>query len=96
LAKLSDRPDGTSITPGSPFGLEAEEASTGLQVLSLCPRRTSECQMFKSLKCWLYQCAKGEIPEKSVLYRVFSHEICLYLALRIVQEMPEYEKAEWG
>jgi hypothetical protein len=57
---------------------------------------TNQFQMFKSLKCWLYQCAEGESPEKSVLYRVFSHEISLYLAMRIVQSTPEYEQAEWG
>lgn len=57
---------------------------------------TSDCQMFKSLRCRLYQCAEGEIPEKSVLYSVFSHEVSLYLAMRIVQSMPEYDEAEWG
>jgi hypothetical protein len=56
----------------------------------------SRVQMFKSLRCWLYQCAEGEIPDKSVLYRVFSQKIVLYLALRIVGEMPEYDAAEWG
>jgi hypothetical protein len=56
----------------------------------------SRIQMFKSLKCWLYQCAEGEIPEKSILYKVFSHEIVRYLALRIVEETPEYDEAEWA
>jgi hypothetical protein len=56
----------------------------------------SRIQMFKSLKCWLYQCAEGEIPEKSILYKVFSREVALYLALRIVEETPDYDKAEWG
>ncbi len=57
---------------------------------------TNQFQMFKSLKCWLYQCAEGEIPEKSLLYRVFSHEISLFLAVRIIQDTPEYDAAEWA
>lgn len=55
----------------------------------------SRIQMFKSLRCWLYQCAEEEIPDKSVLYRVFDEEISRFLAMRIVEDMPEYDRAEW-
>lgn len=55
----------------------------------------SRIQMFKSLRCWLYQCAEGEIPEKSVLYRVFNEKISRFLAMRIIEDMFEYDRAEW-
>ena len=52
-------------------------------------------QALKSLRCWLYQCAEGNIPETSKLFQLlekFSGEI----ALDIIKDTPEYEKALWG
>src|SRR5262249_39750328 len=33
--------------------------------------RCSKVEAFKALRCWLYQCAEGNIPEDSSLYRFF-------------------------
>jgi len=55
----------------------------------------SPIQALKSLRCWLYQCAEGNIPETSKLYQLmeeFSHR----LALDIVRKTKEYENAYWG
>jgi hypothetical protein len=51
-------------------------------------------QVLKSLQCWLYQCSEGDVPETK-LYRFFK-EVESYLALKIVSELPAYEKATWG
>lgn len=50
--------------------------------------------VFKSLQCWMYQCSEGEVPQTN-LYRFFE-EVENYLARKIVMDLPEYDKAEWG
>ena len=55
----------------------------------------SRIQAIKSLTCWLYQCAEGNIPERSRLRRIMER----YrndLAMAVVDETPEYNAAEWG
>jgi hypothetical protein len=51
-------------------------------------------QVLKSLQCWMYQCCEGDVP-KTKLYRFFE-EIENHLALKIVDSLPEYQKAQWG
>ncbi len=49
-------------------------------------------QLLKSLRCLVYQCAEGDIPETSQLYK----ELELYsleLAYYIVRDLPEYDEA---
>ncbi len=51
-------------------------------------------QAYKSLRCLLYQCSEGDIP-KTPLYEElarYGHE----LADRIIADLLEYERAEWG
>ena len=52
-------------------------------------------QAYKSLGCWLYQCAEGDNPEESALYKLMN-QVKGYLAEHIVSRLPEYEKAPWG
>lgn len=47
--------------------------------------------VLKSLSCWLYQCAEGDVYD-SEEYRLFT-EIKGDLAYHIVADMPQYEKA---
>jgi len=54
----------------------------------------SEVQVFKSLQCFLYQCAEGDVDEKP-LYKALS-AIKSRMASFIRQGTPEYEAAEWG
>jgi hypothetical protein len=52
-------------------------------------------QTLKSLNCWLYQCAEGDIPETSGLYaqmKRYEH----FLERDIVYSLPAYDKAEWA
>ncbi len=51
-------------------------------------------QVLKSLQCWNYQCSEGNVPETQ-LYQFFE-EVEHHLALKIVMNLPEYDKATWG
>jgi hypothetical protein len=55
---------------------------------------SSLVQALKSLQCWMYQRNEGEVPETQ-LYRFFE-EVENHLALKIVMNLPEYDKAVWG
>jgi hypothetical protein len=51
-------------------------------------------QQFKAISCLLYQCCEGKVPN-SPLYDELNRATG-ELAQRIVQDMPEYQKASWG
>lgn len=51
-------------------------------------------QLFKSIQCWLYQCAEGDVPADP-LYQAFE-EFSSKLAQHIVYDLPEYAKAQWA
>ena len=51
-------------------------------------------QQFKAMSCLLYQCHEGKVHE-SRLYDELNHAAD-ELAQRIVQDLPEYDKAAWG
>jgi hypothetical protein len=51
-------------------------------------------QALKSLRCFLYQCAEGTVPQKK-LYKALSR-IADYMTRDIVEELPQYQRAEWG
>ena len=51
-------------------------------------------EQFASMRCLLYQCHEGKAHE-SRLYDELNHAAG-ELAQRIVQDLPEYDKASWG
>jgi hypothetical protein len=51
-------------------------------------------EQFKAMCCLLYQCSEGKIPD-SRLYDELNRTAG-ELAQRIVQDLPEYDKASWG
>jgi hypothetical protein len=51
-------------------------------------------EQFKAIHCLLYQCHEGKMHE-SRLYGELNHAAG-ELAQRIVQDLPEYDKASWG
>jgi hypothetical protein len=55
---------------------------------------TTPIEQFKAISCLLYQCSDGNVPN-SPLYYELSHAAG-ELAQRIVQDLPEYDKASWG
>ena len=54
----------------------------------------SSIEQFKAIGCLLYQCNEGEVPN-SRLYDELNHAAG-DLAQRILQDLPEYQKASWG
>jgi hypothetical protein len=54
----------------------------------------SPVEQFKAIHCLLYQCCEGKVPT-SRLYDELNHAAG-ELAQRIVQDLPEYDKASWG
>jgi hypothetical protein len=51
-------------------------------------------EMFAAMRCLLYQCHEGNVPRRT-LYKELN-AVAGELAQRIVQDLPEYEKAPWG
>jgi hypothetical protein len=58
---------------------------------TVCPQ---PIQAYKSLQCWLYQCAEGDVPQTD-LYKMFD-EVQKQLAIEIVGNLPAYNAADWG
>ena len=56
--------------------------------------RPNRIQAFKSLRCWLYQCSEGDVPETD-LFKAFD-EVSKNMATHIVNRMPEFDAAVWG
>jgi hypothetical protein len=54
----------------------------------------SPVEQFKAMLCLLYQCCEGQVAD-SRLYDELNHAAG-ELAQRIVQDLPEYDKASWG
>ena len=52
-------------------------------------------QVIKSLDCYLYQCAEGDIPETWELYNVLRNWQ-LDLCYHIVNQSKQYQDAEWA
>lgn len=57
--------------------------------------QTSALQAYASLRCWLYQCSEGDVPESSSLY-VAMTAASDSLAHHIVRALPEYDRTQWG
>lgn len=54
----------------------------------------SRCQLFKAMRCFLYQCSEGDVPEESLFKRVAKAADAL--CHEIVTALPQYDRAEWG
>lgn len=54
----------------------------------------SAIQAYKSLGCWLYQCAEGDVPKTSLLYAAML-KIHGEMAHNIVRSLPGYDAAKW-
>lgn len=51
-------------------------------------------QTYKSLQCWRYQCAEGDVSETSLLLTIMG-EILNCMARDIICELPAYVEAAW-
>ncbi len=52
-------------------------------------------QVLKSMQCLLYQCSEGEVFKKP-LYRLLREVVEPHLMRSIIDDLPEYDEAEWG
>jgi len=72
-----------------------ERYSTENSVMTAAnPYPATMVQSYKSLRCFLYQCNEGNIPETSELYKALERMSGRW-ADEIVSSLPEYEKAPW-
>lgn len=55
---------------------------------------TVKIQLYKSLSCFLYQCAEGDIYKDNGLYAILER-IKSSIAENIIHALPEYDKAKW-
>jgi hypothetical protein len=53
----------------------------------------SRFSAYKCLKCWLYQCSEGDVPDTSLLYAAMNR-VKGEMADDIVSALPEYESAK--
>jgi len=51
-------------------------------------------QRLKSLRCLIYQCGEGKVPETPLFHEM--EKRAGELAMEIVQKLPEWDAAEWG
>jgi hypothetical protein len=51
-------------------------------------------QVYKSLKCWLYQCAEGSVPETD-LFKLMDN-MAKAIAMYIVETSPAFTVADWN
>jgi hypothetical protein len=51
-------------------------------------------QTLKSLQCLIYQCSEGDAPAQALYEQL--RELERAIALKIINEMPQYKKAQWG
>lgn len=54
---------------------------------------TTPHQLLKHLSCFLYQCAEGDVPERPI-YKAL-RDLEHFLAMRIIDDLPEYQQAAW-
>jgi hypothetical protein len=57
------------------------------------PELCSDVQALKSLRCLLYQCSEGDVPE-TPLYKALD-ELSHAWALEIVEALPAWAAAQW-
>jgi len=53
----------------------------------------SGVQVLKSLRCFLYQCTEGDVPDHPLF--VLLQKLSMDMAFNIVMTLPEYDAAEW-
>jgi hypothetical protein len=56
-------------------------------------KRLNIYQCIKSLRCLLYQCSEGNVPEQNLFKAL--EEVVGRLDRHVVNSLPQYEKAEW-
>jgi hypothetical protein len=79
--------------PEHPY-LTKKEDNNRIRNYKFIWQKITDIQALKSLRCYLYQCGEGNI-DKRKLYKELK-KTSLEWAYNIVNELKEYEEAEWG
>jgi hypothetical protein len=58
-----------------------------------CPVDTSRMQAYKALRCLLYQCSEGDVPNDPLFQALDT--LANSIAHHIVSETPEYQRTKW-
>jgi hypothetical protein len=53
----------------------------------------SDLMIYKHIRCFLYQCSEGNVPDRALYIAV--KELRFHLAEDIVYKLPEYEELPW-
>jgi hypothetical protein len=69
------------------------EESPGTRYHYTAVGRLSDIQAYKSIKCFLYQCSEGDVPERPLFIEL--SKVHGDLAHRIVCATARYDRAEW-
>lgn len=72
---------------------EMKEAVKDYVYFDVPSKERTHLQVLKSIECFLYQCSEGNIPEEPLFITL--HNIAECLKSYIINEIPEYNKAEW-
>lgn len=75
-------------------GLTVTETGVERAYKYQCTGSPRKVQFLSSLRCLLYQCAEGDIPETNELYKQLDY-YSLELAYDIVRDTDEYQNAKW-
>lgn len=54
----------------------------------------TQIESYKSLRCWLYQCSEGEVPEMK-LFQIMGYQAAAHIAEAIITGLPKYDEAPW-
>jgi len=71
----------------------SEDTSTVFDSFKNKMPMSNKFQLLKSLRCLIYQCSEGDIPDEPLYKRIKSIAACM--AMDIVSNMPEYDAAKW-
>jgi hypothetical protein len=71
-----------------------DEEYAAVPAYSHHPLRASKVARFKAIRCLLYQCSEGDVPESPIFKQL--EDVSWDLAYTIISELPEWECADWG
>ena len=103
-SKITEETDEICILDYSAFGQDLLDMNTNAvnqrydesnhaELYTFNKTMVTDVQAFKSLRCLMYQCSEGDVPN-SELYKQMD-DIGERMAVNIVYKLPSYDKAEW-
>lgn len=79
---------------GARYGDQVETAADFAGYSYRPQLNANKCAVLKAIRCLLYQCTEGKVPEET-LFKMLE-ERAARLCYQIVQDLPAYDAAPWG